>query len=669
MKNQVEKLVNSLINQNQAFDLMQDLNLAVTDVDTNQERYINLKIQLDSWSPIYTSNGVRYREKLSPNCFDSSTRIEDQELYSYVDHIISIENMIGATADNSMKVTRDGDSIIAKIKVNENDYLSKKTANLIESGAIKSNSFIFKPTKINYNYYEKGQNNDVDFEMIFESGELISIDPVYKGFYTQNDMSIATKVLRSFDQNNIEDFIEEEKPMVEKELVVEETLEEKSVSTDEQEVIETANEVETVEEVEEVEEKEIKEVVEARKEPANNANTFKNVVKNAESNLLVTKSVDYNDLQNKYLSYKPLTTAEKNYLLKNMIDDSMSFDLKRNIMLDLNVASFEDAKALLQKRAGLDGTSNLNGLALIEILQNKRVLTEWMKIFPELTTYAQVIPLVGYNKIEQSISIADKTKARKLTEGEDAQAYNPGTTKVTLSADRYSELITQSNQLNMFDAMINIATKDVKNNIIDALREDFFTNLFAKVGEALNTDAYEGGATKESIVYTQEVGKFSFKDLNNIAVKLIEKYGTQALDKYFISMSSDVYNHLLDEYFGSGNILWKGIFEEDSMKFRGIQIVLSDKIPDKTIAAGKNIVAFLTKDSIIAYGCITIVKDDPYGGLAKDQMRRVVQLRGRVRMCDPNINTIIVQVRANASQVSAKALNQTPREAAAANRE
>ena len=351
-----------------------------------------------------------------------------------------------------------------------------------------------------------------------------------------------------------------------------------------------------------------------------------------------------------------MTVTEKQLFVREMLNSFKDYNSKQNLALDLNYNSYDSAVEDLQSRA-LDGTSQLNGLALIETLQNKQVLHEWSRIFPELTTYAKFIPLIGYNKIEQSIAIADKTKSTKLAEGVDSQKYNGGTTKVTMEADRYGWEIPQSNQLNMFNTMMAIQTEEVKNNIIEALREDFFNNLFANVANNLDTNNYIGGATHESVVYTQEIGKLTYKDLNNICVKLIEKYGEAAFSKYFISMSSDVYNALLSQYFDSGNVLWREMFNQTNMTFRGIPIILSDKIPDKTIAPGKNVIAFLTKDSIIAYGCNTIVRDDPYKNMGKDQATRYVQLRGRVRMCDPNINTIILQVRENTSQVSSKPYN------------
>lgn len=677
MQKNLNQFFKNLVGKNQCFDVLQDLQLSteLTENETEQ-RFINLQIKLNDWSPVYEANGYRYKEKIAIDCFDKTTPISEQNLFSYVDHKISIKNLIGSTNDNTMQVTKKDNVIYAKIRVNEEDYLSKKTADLINSGAIKSNSFIFKAEDVDYVWYDENTKKDVDFEIIFKSGKLISIDPVFQGFYPQNQMSISKSINSIFEKQN---FIEEilkmkNETMEQKELVsetnndiniVEKEVTENdnviseqtsnSVNEPEPEISEPEAQVEQKEQLTKTEKEllEIKKELDFIKETREAMSTPKFVNETQQVEVL-----DFKTIQTKYLNRQVLTKAEADVLLKNSLPLNPDYALKENLRLELNAKSYEDYYNTLQERA-LNGTSTINGLALAEVLQNNRVLSEWMLIFPELTTYAQIIPLVGFNKIEQSIAIADNTAITKLAEDTEALTYNLGVAKVTLEADRYSLQFKQNNQLNKFETMLAITTNNVKNKIIQALRADFFTNLFAKVGEAFNKDNYDGGARKEAVVYTKEVGKFTFKDLNNIATKLIEKYGDEVLNKYFISMSSDIYNHLATEYYTSGNTLWKGIFDETGRTFRGIPIILSDKIPDKTVEVGKNIVAFLTKDSIIAYGCVTTIRDSAENFLTTDQYLRVVQTRGRVRMCDPNINTIILQVRENASQISSKKLNET----------
>lgn len=679
MKNNLNNLIKNLVGKNQFSDVMHNLELTTeTDENKTEQRFINLQIKLNEWSPIYETRGYKYREKIAVDCFDKFKPINEQMLFSYVDHKISIENLIASTNDNTMEVKKENDIIYAKIKVNEDDYLSKKTANLIKSGAIKSNSFIFKAEDVDYVFYEDENKTDVDFEIIFKQGTLISIDPVYQGFYPTNEMSVTKSINDIFNNHllNEENILKMKKNNIEVN-----NLELKNEAVDN-------NIIEPEDNINDINEDPIN-------DDPNNENLNNETVINEDENNdnIVTKNekietiseteltnkinniiekrdrmskpnfatqkvevLDFKTIQTKFLNNEKLTKTEAEYLYKNSLPEVVDNKLTENLELMLNT-SYSNYLSTIQERA-LNGTTSLNGLALAEVLQNNRVLTEWMLIFPELSTYAQIIPLVGFNKIEQTIAIADNTAVNKLAEDVEATAYNLGTAKVVLEADRYAIQFKQNNQLNKFNTMLAITTNNVKNKIIQTLREDFYDNLFNNVGQAFNKDSYDGGARKESIVYTTEIGKFSIQDLTNIANKLIEKYGDEVLNRYFITMSSDIYNHLTTEYYKNATG-YKGIFDEVGRKFKGIQIILSDKIPDKTVEKGKNILAFLTKDSIIAYGCVTTIHDSATNFITTDQYLRVVQTRGRVRMCDPNINTIVLQVRSDASQISNKSLNET----------
>lgn len=595
----------------------------------SEERYINLQIKLNSWSPVYEMYGIKYKEQIAKDCFDYEKRIEEQELFSYVDHDISIEKMIGATSNKSMIVSKDDNGIYAKIKVNENDSLAKKTADLIEQGVLKSNSFIFIPKEISKKFNENENinynNNEVDLEVIYTRGELLSIDPVYKGFYPQCETSVS--------RNEAELILEEEMPLNEKEISVaqEDVKVESNAKTENVETVETvvkneSNEVLTKSEIEEI--------AEARA----NSTASSLIKKVLQPSLNV--NFDYKEIRNKW-NQKRVLTEEENEFLKSELRN-LSESVTKNINLTMGV---KDYSAFLEQRT-IDGSNKQNGLALIEVLQNKRILKEWTQIFPELTDYAQIVPIIGLNKMEQSILIPDKTEATVLAEGAKSAKNGGKTTNVQFAPDRYSIEINQNNAINNFNELLASQTDSVKDNIRMALRKALYTNMFKNIGSNLDLDVYDGGATKEAVIETADSGKLTLADVDNVVKELISKWGDMALNSYVISMHPDVLTHLEKEYFSSGSTLWKDIYNPVERKFRGIQIIMSPYMPDKEIAGGKNAMIFYLKSSIVAYGCSFVTQDSQFEMMSEDQNARFVRTRGQIKMCDPNLNTKVLQIKA-----------------------
>ena len=584
--------------------------------DEIKNRFIQLKIVLNSFSPVYkTIWGEKYREQIDINCFDYETPIEKQELFSYVDHDISIEKMIATTKNGSMNVEKKDNEIIATIKVDESDPIAKKAADLIQNGAITSNSFIFQPIEVETREFNGENENEIDFEIIFKKGKLISIDPVYKGFYPQCETSIQMKGKKEMSTENQE-----------LETKVEKT-EEPKVETK----VEKTEEPKVEVKVEKASKEEIDEILNLRAQAI--ANSLKKEL-NAPK-----KELNAHEIVSKWEQKVVLNSEEQDFLMKEY--NSLNEDWKRSVSMTMGT---NDVNSQLVQRS-LDGSSKANGLALIETLQNKRILSEWMTVFPELSEYAQIIPIVGLNKMQQSILIPDKTSVTKLAEGVASQKQGGKTTNVIFEPDRYSVEINQNNAINNFNVTFQSQTDTVKDNIKATLRKALYDNMFENIGTTLNIDSYTGGATSESVVQTKEVGKLTILDVDNIVKELISKWGDWALSQYVISMHRDVLTHLENEYFTSGSTLWKDIYDPITRKFRGIQIILSDYMPDKEIVTGKNVLIFWLKSSIVAYGCSIVTQDNPYEKMSEDQASRFVKTRGQIKMCDPNLNTRVLQIK------------------------
>ncbi|MCU9934768.1 hypothetical protein NW066_01695 [Mycoplasmopsis felis] len=198
-------------------------------------RKIELTVELDSWSPVYDSRGIKFREKIALDCFDFDAEINKQFINSYLDHKVSIEHLLASTKNKTMTVEKVDNKLIATIPVDENNLQLKKVADLISTGVIESNSFIFEPLEIEINEIEN--NNDLQTEIIYKKAKLISIDPVYEGFYPQDKC-------RVYDKNNI-DTLEYLAQQKEQEMKAEELKDEILQNTQETQNTETETKEET----------------------------------------------------------------------------------------------------------------------------------------------------------------------------------------------------------------------------------------------------------------------------------------------------------------------------------------------------------------------------------------------------------------------------------------
>ena len=73
-------------------------------------------------------------------------------------------------------------------------------------------------------------------------------------------------------------------------------------------------------------------------------------------------------------------------------------------------------------------------------------------------------------------------------------------TQVTFKPTRYSLYVSQNNQLNNFNAVLEKQTLMTRNSIFRALRKSFYDNILKNVHQDLQIDTYDGGATQEAIV-------------------------------------------------------------------------------------------------------------------------------------------------------------------------
>lgn len=642
MNNNVKKFIKDKMNHPIVFSTPEICveKRAPNDDSEKKSRYIKLQVQLDSWSPVYEMFGIKYREKIASDAFDKNKKIEEQELHSYVDHDISIEKMIGSTTNKTMKVTRKDNTICAEVKIDENDPIAKKTADLIQSGAIKSNSFIFKAKAIKETWYEDDDaNKECDLEIEYTDGDLISIDPVYKGFFPQCETSIEQKkldlILEKIEKNS-------ERVNMEEEKVIKDVVESKENTQSLQETKIVSGEKLTIEPVNN--EIDIESIVNKRLE------TNLGLLKKALNKNVENKPINYNEVRSKWLNRKHLSKEENEVLYKDFVELKKDAEVRNDTMFLKSIDYVNtDSKKTIQTESlisrALDGKTEENGLALIENLTSKNIIAEWRTVFPELTEFATILPIIGLNKVQQPVLIPDKSKVNKLNEGDKSQKQGALTTKVVFTPDRYSVELDQNNQLNAFDNTLEKQTLTIQDNIREGLRSEFYKNLFASLKANLDADNYVGGATQESIRQTATVNTFKMSDLDAVVNELYAKWGDRATEGYVISMHVDILQHLENEYFSSGNSLWKDIYNPVNRTFRGIKIIpLNIDGIDKTVETGKYVAALFLKSAVVAYGCSFVIQDSAYEMMSEDFHSRFIRLRGQIKMCDPHLNTRVIKV-------------------------
>lgn len=588
--------------------------------DEEVKRYINLQIKLDSWSPVYEKFGIKYKEKIAIDAFDKEVPIEEQHLNCYVDHDISIEKMIASTIDGSMVVKKSENSIEAKVKVDENDSLAKKTADLIERKIVKSNSFIFEALDVEQKWYEEETKKDVDLEIIYKVGKLISIDPVYRGFFPQCETHVEKKEIKG-ETNMLENKIEKIE----------------AIETEKKEVA-TATKIE------------IEDIINKRME------SNIGLIKQALTKEVEAKPIKFEEVRDKWLNRMPLTEEENKVLYRDYLELKKDSEL-RNDTTFLKSIDYSNATSnqivntygLISK--ALDGATKEKGLALIEVLTAKNIISEWMGVFPELTDFATILPIIGLNKIQQPVLIPDKATVAKIAEGVASTKQGGQTTNVEFQPDRYSVELDQNNQLNSFSSTLAKQTLTIQDNIREGLRRDFYTNMFKNVGANLNLQTYDGGATMESVRSTATTGKLTLADVDAVVNELYAKWGESATNGYVISMHVKILQHLENEYFTSGNSLWKDIYNPTTRTFRGIKIIplgftlsSSGNMKD-AVVSNNHVIAFFLKSAVVAYGCSFVIQDSIYEMMSEDLYTRFIRLRGQIKMCDPHLNTRILKVK------------------------
>ncbi|WGI36487.1 HK97 family phage prohead protease [Mesomycoplasma lagogenitalium] len=620
-----------------------------------KKRHIELTIQLNSWSPIYESNGFKYREKIAIDAFDKYKPIEEQSISSYLDHKMSIEHLLASTKNKSMKVIKEGEKIVATIEVNENDKQLKRVADLIEQGVIESNSFIFKTGKNGLETREIKNDKNLDYEFIYTEAELISIDPVYAGFYPQDRCRVYDKNSDKITPDILQLIKnEEEGEKMEKYKKEEEENKPNKEKSEDQEN-EQQEEQKENKEVKNLDLSELNKLIEEFKQLLETNQEHRVIklekeVQNMDEKLKIIKQAEESseNFENDFIN---LRKKAKEGVKLSQREQVRFFNSQLSYLDDVRVIETKLAcpvKIDLNKRS-LDGTTDLKGLALVETLDMPGIISEWNIVFPELNQLAQRHPLEGLNFVRKAVFIGSQSAIEPIAEGAESTPLHNQTFTVGLSPIRWSTVSSQNNALTRGPELWDKQIQDAKESIYKGIRNRFYKSLFQHADTPMPTNgSYEGGLTQEAKILTAETGKFDFDDINKLIENTKSRYGTDITSRFVIVMHPDTLNHLTREFVkGQRNPGFINLYYTDKSKtaYRGVEIITSDSYPDSTIESGKKLAVIFDRQSIVAYGLTLTVATDPYKDMSRDITNTYVSTRGEVKLIDPHVNSRFIEVK------------------------
>ncbi|TDV23500.1 HK97 family phage major capsid protein [Mycoplasmopsis mustelae] len=593
-----------------------------TTANNENKRTIELTIELDSWSPIYENYGTKYREQIAPNCFDFDTEISKQEINSYLDHKVSIEHLLASTKNKSMQVRKENNKIIANIPVDEANPLLKKAADLIADGVIESNSFIFQPLEVEVNKIK--DNPELQLELTYTKAKLMSIDPVFEGFYPQDKCRVYDA---SNNENiNILEYLqgvkmkqetsqEQKQPTPNNDTEIQ-ALNEKIAELEAQVLNQQAQRDEMYEKLQ----KRFEAVKEQNEQPKAPQLSFKELRDKAKAGTATAQELA--QLNNEMLDL--LTEADKN---------------------EIRVAH-PATYAKLQKRA-LDGTTNEKGLAVIETQSMPGILTDWNALFPEYTELASKFNLTGLDQLVKNVYVPDNSDISAINEGADSTALGGKTFQVKFSPVRYSTYITQNNALTHGAELWNAQVQNAKNSIIRALRKKFYESLFTHATATVPTNGtYSGGVTQEAKYTTKATGKFSWSDIDALVREIQDKGGDDKVKDFVIVMHPTTLAALEEPFINSTTASFiNTVYDTINKTYRGLQIITTSMYPDNTIATNKKVAVLFDKNAVASYGLSFVVENDPYKDMSKDQINTYIRTRGEIKLVDPHVHSRFVVVK------------------------
>lgn len=663
MDNQLKKSLDFIQARNKNQNVDGDI-FDLRAIDENEQKKIILRIVLDEFSPFYkTYNGV-WREKIGINAFDESlaeVKSGKRVIKSYIDHDMSVRGLLSSTNRDGVTLEKVGNEIIMEIPIDENDEQQKRTHEQIKLKEITSNSFIMTVSETKTNEIEK-EDGSYEIEQIITKADLISIDPVYAGFYKNNKM-IAKSVEQPESQapNSKKGSIQEEEKGERMFDIIKEFLIKREVMKTEE--VEKLSEVQLFEKYNEELRAEmdakLKEITDA-KEQEKLRSDFKATMEE------VRKQFDTNtELRNEILKLREISEiSKKDFDVKEFRQtlfngqyvtetfEAFREGVKEKIqqLRAIEDATFSDVEQkVLRSMTGFDADS---GSQVIPVLTDGQIISEDDYVIPELEG-ARRIPLVGEATTKVPVKVDTAAAPTRLNIGDASVTVNMNTVTTELSPKIYSQDFSWNPRLMENLDTLGVDTKTITNGHILGWRKEFAISLLQHIavtfaslkGADKNLSNYKGGATSDAVIETSTSGAITLDDFGLLENPLIAKYGKSVLGRDFTYyMNSATWTAITALARANANDVTVNV-KQEAMTINGINVILNDDFVDG-IAAGKHPIVLYRKSNIRVYGGQTIIRDSSEAEWKKRLMSRQVTTLGEMFLADPKFTTRVLKIKA-----------------------
>lgn len=654
----------------------------------SSEKIISLQIRLDSLSPTY-GHSTKWNEKIAKNAFDESLELAEKgeiTIYSYADHDMDIKNIIASSKDESTKIFKKDDTIFYEFVVDESDPIAMKTYKLIQNGSLTANSFIFKPTKTTYVDYSEKEKKEkgVDYTVIVEKGELLSVDPVVYAFYTQNTMST---------RNAAGDIAEEHKPQKEKgkinmrELLlatIEKAIKTRKLDLDieaikkqsDEELMATMTEIQVSGAIEKLEKN-----LDKKLDEQSRKNLIDNVVEKSASSIeemkklmSESKNKEVTELRAELDKVKASVKRDAKEELKkastlvmrgkywNGTDTSKtkmdnvteSLNTLRNRTVDamesLDLSDYEKKSydSLLKRDAFTGATSDV-GAFVIPINETDILVTDMLYAFPELDLVRRRIGIVGEGEISMKLEVPFTGAATPVAIGDPSTAMQTNFVKTKMTPVLYSNHTEYSPLMEAHVPNVETMTRNMFNAHRQAIRKKFAADLFTHKGVTFasltaNNYDYTGGITSDAIVNSATVGALALADFENIILDLQDKYGDAMSELFSWYMHVDIWKAIIAIARATEAVDNKIIVNVEAKTIYGIKVVTNSYLADKTVATGKIPAILLPHESLVMYGGTTEIRDSEQVAFLKRNNTRQVNTRASLMLFDYGIVTRAIKI-------------------------
>lgn len=638
----------------------QEVCVRVVPKDESKPPTIELRIVLNKYSRWYGTEQYKYREKINLNAFDETLNEVKQGKYvmkSYIDHDRSIRGLITSTNREGVKLYKQNNEIVMSYPVEEGNELAKRVYEQISNGEIESNSFIMYIDETKVEEIDKDGAKEVNVEIT--KARLVSIDPVYEGFYDFNIMDARnveshTPHVRKDEQKQGDIIMLEiiKKKLIERNIV---SVEEATNLTetelfDKYEASERANFDEKLKEIKEEKEKE---ALRAKFEA-----NIKEIKKDFDDNTeLRAKIASLEAAVAKKTATKKDLVALRKTLFNGVYVDSSKNQIKEDIKKEISsLRAMEDArlseseKAMFRDITGADADS---GSQIIPILTDSALISENAYVIPELEN-ARSIPFAGENSTKVPINIAPTAKPTRKNIDDPSTEVLTNTVTAELKPQFYSEHFNWNPRMQTHLNTVAVDTQNVINGHIEGWRTEFATSLIHHVGVTFaslkgsdkNLSTYLAGATSEAVVESKNVGALALSDFTTVESQLVAKYGKKLINHYFrYYMNSESWGAVCELARAQTNDKTITI-DIPNMKINSVAVILNDDFADG-IAAGKHPIVLFDSRDVRVYGGNTVLRDSKEAEFKKRKFTRQVNTYGEVKLFDPHYRTRVIKIKAS----------------------